>query len=218
MNFSNYIRVGLMLAALAGCSSVQPGKPVVAECPPPEPAEPVVCPVCEVPVCPEQKPETKIVEKVVTVPAELPPMATTAGKMHLPIVGAVEWATVEPVSLALEARIDTGAETSAIHAEDIQVVEKDGKRYVRFNLLNPQSGEKIAMEERVRRKVLIKQPDAEPDRRYVVELWLSLGELRSLVEVTLSDRLDYEYPLLIGRNFLVDTVIVDVSRHHTLAH
>jgi hypothetical protein len=145
-------------------------------------------------------------------------MATTAGKMHLPIVGAVEWATVEPVNLALEARIDTGAETSAIHAEDIQVVEKDGKRYVRFNLVNPENKEKIAMEERVRRKVLIKQPDAEPDRRYVVELWISLGEVRSLIEVTLSDRLDYEYPLLIGRNFLVDTVIVDVSRHHTLAH
>lgn len=218
MKFSNFIRIGLVVAALAGCSSIQPGKPVVAECPPPEPPEPVVCPVCEVPVCPEPKPETKVVEKVVTVPAELPPMATTAGKMHLPIVGAVEWATVEPVSLALEARIDTGAETSAIHAEDIQLVEKDGKRYVRFNLLNPESGEKIAMEERVRRKVLIKQPDAEPDRRYVIELWIALGELRSLVEVTLSDRLDYEYPLLIGRNFLVDTVIVDVSRHHTLAH
>ena len=216
MKILNFIRVGLVVAALAGCSTLQPGKPVVVECPPPEPPEPAVCPVCEVPSCPE--PQTRIVEKVVTVPAELPPMATTAGKMHLPIVGAVEWATVEPVNLALEARIDTGAETSAIHAEDIQVVEKDGKRYVRFNLVNPENKEKIAMEERVRRKVLIKQPDAEPDRRYVVELWISLGEVRSLIEVTLSDRLDYEYPLLIGRNFLVDTVIVDVSRHHTLAH
>jgi hypothetical protein len=216
MKISNFIRAGLVVAALAGCSTLQPGKPVVVECPPPEPPEPTVCPVCEVPSCPE--PQTRVVEKVVTVPAELPPMATTAGKMHLPIVGAVEWATVEPVNLALEARIDTGAETSAIHAEDIQVVEKDGKRYVRFNLVNPENKEKIGMEERVRRKVLIKQPDAEPDRRYVVELWISLGELRSLVEVTLSDRLDYEYPLLIGRNFLVDAVIVDVSRHHTLAH
>ncbi|MEJ2532776.1 MAG: RimK/LysX family protein [Halioglobus sp.] len=216
MKISNFIRAGLVVAALAGCSTLQPGKPVVVECPPPEPPEPTVCPVCEVPSCPE--PQTRIVEKVVTVPAELPPMATTAGKMHLPIVGAVEWATVEPVNLALEARIDTGAETSAIHAEDIQMVEKDGKRYVRFNLVNPENKEKIGMEERVRRKVLIKQPDAEPDRRYVVELWISLGELRSLVEVTLSDRLDYEYPLLIGRNFLVDAVIVDVSRHHTLAH
>jgi hypothetical protein len=216
MKISNFIRAGLVVAALAGCSTLQPGKPVVVECPPPEPPEPTVCPVCEVPSCPE--PQTRIVEKVVTVPAELPPMATTAGKMHLPIVGALEWATVEPVNLALEARIDTGAETSAIHAEDIQMVEKDGKRYVRFNLVNPENKEKIGMEERVRRKVLIKQPDAEPDRRYVVELWISLGELRSLVEVTLSDRLDYEYPLLIGRNFLVDAVIVDVSRHHTLAH
>ncbi len=91
-----------------------------------------------------------MVEKIVEVPAPLPPMATTAGKMHLPIVGGVEWVLVEPAGLQLEARIDTGAETTSIHAENIQLVEKDGKRYVRFDLPD-ESGELVEQELRLRR-------------------------------------------------------------------
>ena len=43
-----------------------------------------------------------------------------------------------------------------------------------------------------------------------------VGAIRSKIDVNLSDRTDFEYPLLIGRNFLMDNMIVDVSRHHTL--
>jgi hypothetical protein len=43
-----------------------------------------------------------------------------------------------------------------------------------------------------------------------------LGQILSKIDVNLSDRTDFEYPLLIGRNFLMDNMIVDVSRHHTL--
>jgi hypothetical protein len=143
-------------------------------------------------------------------------MATTAGKMHLPIIGAVEWVTVEPGNVQMEARIDTGAETTSVHAEDIQLVEKDGKRYVQFTLLDPASGEQVTLEERLRRKVLIKQSAGDPERRYVVRMWLTLGETRSRVDVTLSDRDFLDYPLLIGRNFLVDTMIVDVSQQYLL--
>jgi hypothetical protein len=201
--------VGLALFALAGCSVFQPDE-TTRECPAVEPA---ACPVCEVTQCPEPR----VVEKIVTVPAELPPMASTAGKMHLPIIGALEWATVEPVNLRMEARIDTGAETTSIHAEDIQLVERDGKRYVLFSLVDPETGEKVPMEKRLRRRVLIKQHEGASERRYVVKLWLTVGESRSRIDVTLSGREDFEYPLLVGRNFLMDAVIVDVSRRHTLA-
>ncbi len=155
-----------------------------------------------------------MIEKIVEVPAPQPPQATTAGDMHLPIVGEVEWVMVEPAALQLEARIDTGAETTSIHAEDIQLVEKDGKRYVRFNLLN-EEGVKIQQELRLRRRVLIKQQVGEPERRYVVRMWVTLAGTRSRIDVNLSDREDFEYPLLVGRNFLVDSVIVDVSRRYT---
>lgn len=178
--------------------------------------EPPACPPCEA-CAVQQCPAPQVVEKIVEVPAELPPMASTAGKMHFPIVGAVEWVTVEPGGLKLEARVDTGAETTSIHAENIHLVEKEGKRYVRFTLLDESDSNELPMELRLRRQVLIKQHQGEPQRRFVVRMWLTLGEMRSRVDVTLSDREDFEYPLLVGRNFLIDAVIVDVSREHTQA-
>lgn len=203
----------LLILTLGGCSLFQktpdPTPDVqVAVCPQPAP-----CKACEVLQCPEPT----VVEKIVEVPAALPPMASTAGKMHLPIVGGIEWVKVEPGDLIMEARIDTGAETTSIHAENIALIEKDGKRYVRFTLLDVASGEELPLELRLRRTVLIKQHGREPQRRYVVRMWLTLGDTRTRLDVTLSDREDFEYPLLVGRNFLVDTAIVDVSRQHLQA-
>lgn len=214
MNLANSGLSILALSLLAGCSVFQPGKAPV-QCP--APPEPPPCPVCASPEA-LQCPEPQVIEKIIEVPAPVPQaaMATTAGKMHLPIIGAVEWVTVEPGDVQMEARIDTGAETTSVHAEDIQLVEKDGKRYVQFTLLDPASGEQVALEERLRRKVLIKQSAGDPERRYVIRMWLTLGETRSRVDVTLSDREFLDYPLLIGRNFLIDTMIVDVSQQHLL--
>jgi len=179
------------------------------------------CPSVEVVELPVPKmtcPEPQIVERIVTktVIAPLPPMASTAGKLHLPIVGAVEWAKVEPADLWVESRIDTGADTTSIHAEDIQLIEKDGKRYVNFVLIDAVTGSRHPQELRLRRRVLIKQSDGPDQRRYVVRMWVTLGETRSRIDVNLTDRTNFEYPLLIGRNFLTDTLIVDVSRHHTM--
>jgi hypothetical protein len=177
----------------------------VAVCPQ---APEVVCPSCPERQCPAPAP--------VLQPVAAPTPEATAGDLQLPIIGAVEWVTVEPAGVRMQARIDTGAETTSIHAEDISLVERDGKRYVRFNLLDPVSGEKVAMEERLRRRVLIKQHGGEGERRYVVRMWLTLGKIHARVEVNLSDRDVFEYPLLVGRNFLTDAVIVDVSRQHLL--
>jgi hypothetical protein len=192
---------------LAACETVTPTPPPVApaaSCPePPEQS----CPVCPQVSCPEPQ----VLEKVVEVP-----VVATAGELGLLVIGAVEWATVEPGNLRMEARIDTGAETTSIHAENIELVERDGKRYVRFDLLDGEGG-LLPMEVRLRRRVLIKQHDREPERRYVVRMWVTVGEVRSRIDVNLSDREDFEYPLLIGRNFLVDAMVVDVSRQHTLA-
>lgn len=167
----------------------------------------------EVQSCPEPQVIERIVTKTVTAP---PPVAATAGQLHLPIVGAVEWARVQPADLWVEARIDTGADTTSIHAEDIQLIEKDGKRYVRFVLIDAVTGSAYQQELRLRRRVRIKQSGYPDELRYVVRMWVTLGDIRSRIDVNLSDRTDFEYPLLIGRNFLIDNMIVDVSRHHTL--
>lgn len=197
--------VGLLL--ISGCSMFQApsSPPEVQVCP-----TPPVCPVCKPAFC-------QVLEKVVVSPTPTPiPSQQTGGELDLPIVGGVESVVVEPPNFKYEARIDTGAESSSIHAENIQLIERDGKRYVRFSLLNPETSELVELERRLRRKVLIKQQQRERERRYVVKLWLTLGGIRELVDVTLSNRADFEYPVLVGRNLLTDTAIVDVSRQHIL--
>lgn len=204
----------LLSAFLSGCSFILPPQEGSDSCPAPE----IVDLPARIPADKRQCPEPRVIEKLVTkiVAPELPPMATTAGKLHLPIVGAVELVRIEPADLMLEARIDTGAETTSIHAENIQLIEKDGRRYVRFVLIDRANGEQVQQELRLRRRVLIKQSYGPDERRYVVRMWLTLGNTRSRIDVNLSDRANFEYPLLIGRNFLTDSLIVDVSRHHTI--
>lgn len=201
--------VSLALAFTVGCSTTKP-IPAPVACPPVQTPSCPVCPTVDplTPVCPEPQ----VIEKIVEVPAPAPVKPATAGKLNLPIVGAVESVTIEPGDLTLPARIDTGAASTSLHAEDIQLVEKDGKNWVHFTLTDPATKEKVAVEQRLRRKISIKKNGDETQRRYVVRLWISLGDTRTLTEVTLSDRDNMEYPLVIGRNLLVDTAIVDVSR------
>jgi hypothetical protein len=208
--FMKFIRPTMLLPVflLSGCALMPAGSWNGKACPAPGTIE-LPAPQCPAP---------QIIERIVTkiIAAERPPIATTAGKLHLPIIGAIEWAKVEPSGLLFESRIDTGADTTSIHAENIQLIEKDGKRYVRFVLTDPGTGETLQQEVRLRRRVLIKQNDGPRERRYVVRMWVTLGKTKSRIDVNLSDRSDFEYPLLIGRNFLTDSMIVDVSRHHTL--
>ncbi len=201
--------VALPALLLSACASVDP-EPTVC-LPVPE----VLCPVCPqaracpvTPVEPRPRRPTEPTAQVITV--------KTAGELQLPVVGAVEWASIEPGPMRMEARIDTGAESTSIHAENIQLLERDGKRYVRFDLLDPATGKPVQVEHRFRRRVLIKQAGGEVERRYVVRMWVTLGATRARVDVNLTDRDNFEYPLLIGRNFLTDNMIVDVSQHHVL--
>ena len=206
------IRYSLLMACsliLLGCQTTTPVTPA---CPV---AEAVPCPICEVQQCPEPQ----IAEPITTECEPTPPVQCEKVETDssYAIIGEREWALVEPGNLILEARIDTGAETSSIHAEDIQLVEKDGKRWVRFNLFHPETGAKIPLERRLHRRILVKRKAGGPDdRRYVVRMWVTLGDERVWLDVSLSDRDDFEFPLLIGRNMLMDNFSVDVSRRHTL--
>jgi len=205
----------LLVLLLQGCQTSQPVVQQAPECPVVEVPQ---CPVCAEPVsCPDPQVSEKIVtvEKEVRVPVPTPARVTTIER-NLPVIGAVEWAFIEPAELRLEARIDTGAETTSIHAEDIELIEIDEKPYVRYLLRDQQTGEAKPQQTALVRESRIKQQEGDTEARYVVKMWLTLGKNRELVEVNLSNREDFEFPLLIGRNMLTDMVIVDVSKHHTL--
>lgn len=191
------------IAVLAGCQTLPSEDPEVSLCPEVEVPD---CPVYEIEECPAPR----VLEKIVLRPAPPPPPPpppATAGELDLPIIGAIEFVTVEPPGLRMEAIIDTAAEGTTVAARNIRLLEKDGKRFVNYTLVDPLTGDEHEIEALVRRRA---------SNQYVVQMWLALGDVRTRVEVSLSERADMPYPLVVGRNLLTDVAIVDVSRRHTL--
>jgi hypothetical protein len=130
------------------------------------------------------------------------------------IIGATEHIKIEPPELILRARIDTGAKTTSMDARNITPFERDGKRWVKFSVYDGEKEYKV--ERPVYDTVLIKRHGNESQRRYMVKIRVSIDEVSQLIPVSLTDRSSYEFPILIGRNFLKDYFMVDVSKNNLL--
>lgn len=134
----------------------------------------------------------------------------------LPVLGQIETAVIMPAGLVLKARIDTGATTSSIGVEKLEQYERDGKPWVKFSIKDPKTGKSKEFNLKRERKVKIKQHESAEIKRPVIKLRVILGKIDQTREFTLADRESYDYPLLIGRNYLMDTAIVDVSKRYTV--
>lgn len=131
------------------------------------------------------------------------------------LVGQLEQVWMQNLNLALPARIDTGAETASLDARNIELFERNGRRWVRFEILHPKTGEPLPLERRLKRMVAIVQSNiAEPERRPVIKLGITIGTISQTAEFTLSDRSHLDYQVLVGRNILKDVMVVDVSKEN----
>ena len=132
------------------------------------------------------------------------------------IIGAIEWLYMDPPGKNFRARVDSGAETSSLSAADIVEFERDGDDWVRFVFQHDSSDEAVEFELPIKRAVLIRQLLAEEtERRFVVEIDVRLGDQLQSTEFMLTDRGRMTYPISLGRAFLMDLYVVDVSRSFT---
>lgn len=133
------------------------------------------------------------------------------------ILGAIEKVTIDAINQSFDARIDTGATTSSLNAVDIEMFERDGKDWVRFHLSDPEQAatELNWVEAPVVRYVRIRQStNNDAQRRAVVELWVNVGTIKEKAQFTLADRSHMSHPVLLGREFIRDIALVDVSRNY----
>ena len=131
------------------------------------------------------------------------------------IIGAVENVRIVPPNIVLKARIDTGAKTTSIDARNITPYMHEGKQWVRFDCISGTKG--YTIKKRVISTVQIKRHNKSPQTRYVVKMRITLGDVSRMIEVNLNNRDAYTYPVLIGRNFLRDTFIVDIVKRYRYA-
>lgn len=128
----------------------------------------------------------------------------------MPVVGWRELVHLPELGLhELPAKIDTGARTSSLHGQVVEEFERDGEKYVRFSVDFP--GQKVrqiceAVHVDIRG---ITSSNGEKQRRYVIKTPLKMGDLQFRAEISLADRSDMKFPMLIGRSSLRRRFVVD---------
>lgn len=126
----------------------------------------------------------------------------------LPVVGWRELVDLPDLCLSgVPAKIDTGARTSSLHAEVIEEFERDGERFVRFCVDwdgMRHEGEAIHVDIRG-----ITSSNGETQNRYVIKTPLKIGDTVFRTEISLADRSDMKFPILVGRTALRRHFFVD---------
>ncbi|MDJ0739903.1 MAG: RimK/LysX family protein [Gammaproteobacteria bacterium] len=111
----------------------------------------------------------------------------------------------------MQAKVDTGADSSSIHAEDVQIVVQRGRQFVDFTLRGD-DGRRPRLRRPLQRTTRIKDRDGGHQERPVVMLRLCVGRVARVVAVNLAQCGHFNYPLLLGRDYLAGAFIVDPRR------
>ena len=115
----------------------------------------------------------------------------------------------------IDMKIDTGAYTSAIHCHKIEIKVIDGKEILTFTLLDPshpQYESKQLSTENFKEK-RIKSSFGRTEKRFIIKTSIRLYGKKYAIRLSLSERGEMRFPILIGRKFLMGKLIVDPSKY-----
>lgn len=113
----------------------------------------------------------------------------------------------------ITAKIDTGARTSALHAEDLKPHLRDGERWIEFRVPLDDRRTWVACAARITDQRPVKNTSGIPETRTMIETTLVIGHHRWTIEVSLADRTEMALPLILGRTAIRRRrVLVDPGR------
>lgn len=115
----------------------------------------------------------------------------------------------------IDLKIDTGAYTSAIHCHKIGTKIIKGKQILTYTLLDPthrKYGNKEFSTDTFDEK-RIKNSFGSTEKRFIIETRIRLFGKTSTIKLSLSERGEMRFPILIGRKFLMGKYIVDPSKY-----
>jgi hypothetical protein len=132
-------------------------------------------------------------------------------------VGWCEWAALPELGLKLKAKIDTGARTCAVHVRGMReaAIDDDGNILMDIEIPDGKARSRVTRVAVVE-YAHVKDSGGHTERRPVIETLLQIGERAERVRVTLTDRGDMRFPMLIGRTALSGDVRVHPTRRFLL--
>nr|WP_136481449.1 30S ribosomal protein S6--L-glutamate ligase [Algibacter onchidii] len=134
--------------------------------------------------------------------------------MQYKVVGSEEWCVFKEFGIpAIKARIDSGAKTSSIQANNIKPFSRKGEEWVKFEVNPIQENRSIAIkcESKVIAKRVVKSSLGISEERFVIKTALTLGDDTFDIELTLANRDSMEFRMLLGREALAGRYVVDTA-------
>ena len=118
------------------------------------------------------------------------------------MIGWREWCALPELGIpAIQAKVDTGAATSSLHAIDIIPFELDGREWVSF-VVHPIQGNKkfsVACTAPLLGQKNIISSNGAKERRYVIQTQLMIGTIAIDAAITLTSRHKMQFRMLLGR-------------------
>lgn len=126
-------------------------------------------------------------------------------------IGWREWLALPELKIpAIKAKIDTGARTSALHAFFVEPYEQDGLAMVRFGVhpLQRRLDVELLCQARVKDYRQVSDSGGHREKRYVIETGVLVGTLTKRIEMTLTNRDNMRFRMLLGRTALEELLVV----------
>ncbi len=141
--------------------------------------------------------------------------------MDKTIIGWREWVALPELDVTrIKAKIDTGARTSALHAFNIQVYEQHEQKWVRFAIHPYQRNDTdiLTCTCPVRAFRAVTNSGGVQEERVVIETRLALGTQTWPIEVTLTNRDQMGFRMLLGRTALKGHFLIDPGKSFCVDH
>ncbi|SEQ83991.1 Uncharacterized conserved protein [Nitrosomonas sp. Nm51] len=150
-------------------------------------------------------------------------LIATSAMANKSVYGYLEPVQLSPDDVTLTAKLDTGAETASISAQDIQLYKREGEEYVKFTVSHPDLEHSLRYDLPIVRHARIKKRASEGGRtqthhsRPVVSMKIYFDGQPHSIMVNLIDRSHFSTPMLLGRSALEKVgAIVDSTVKNTL--